>query len=169
VAVPPRRRSRACAVLRRAPGATSLLDGADNDETYANDPTLIADYRADLAALGSHTAPVGSAFWIAPTETDTGAEDQGLVAVSTSAPPAPPATSTSIPIEAEKIGGGPNKLIEALSATLSGTGDESATFTLNAPYRSLMSDASPLTRTAAPAARRPIRPARPSQGRLLPG
>jgi hypothetical protein len=56
------------------------LDGVD-DKNRPNNPTLIADYRADLASLGSNTAPVTSVDWITPYEVDTGYGDQGLVAL----------------------------------------------------------------------------------------
>jgi hypothetical protein len=50
------------------------LDGADNNasDDNPNDPTLIADYKADVAALGTNTAPVSSVFWISPTDTSSG-------------------------------------------------------------------------------------------------
>jgi len=50
------------------------LDGADNNvsDDIPNDPTLIADYKADIAALGTNTAPVSSALWISPTDPNSG-------------------------------------------------------------------------------------------------
>ncbi len=50
------------------------LDGADNNvsDDIPNDPTLIADYKADIAALGSNTAPVSSVLWISPTDPNNG-------------------------------------------------------------------------------------------------
>jgi hypothetical protein len=50
------------------------LDGADNNanDDIPNDPTLIADYKADIAALGSKTAPASSVFWISATDPNPG-------------------------------------------------------------------------------------------------
>ncbi len=58
------------------------LDGADNNNPPGgNDPALIADYKADIAALGSHTAPVSSVEWISPTD-PYGGSYGGLVAMT---------------------------------------------------------------------------------------
>jgi hypothetical protein len=60
------------AIWREEYGLSSFqLDGADNNtsDDNPNDPTLIADYKADIAALGSKTAPLSSVFWISPTDT----------------------------------------------------------------------------------------------------
>ncbi len=50
------------------------LDGADNNasDDIPNDPTLIADYKADFAALGTNTAPASSVLWISPTDPNSG-------------------------------------------------------------------------------------------------
>jgi hypothetical protein len=50
------------------------LDGADNNanDDIPNDPALIADYKADIAALGSNTASVSSVSWISPTDPNSG-------------------------------------------------------------------------------------------------
>jgi hypothetical protein len=50
------------------------LDGADNNAAgdIPNDPALIADYEADVAALGSNTSPVSSVLWISPTDPSSG-------------------------------------------------------------------------------------------------
>ncbi len=58
------------------------LDGADNnnDPGY-NDPTLIADYQADLKMLGTNTASDSSVNWISPTYQDGAGPVAGLVAV----------------------------------------------------------------------------------------
>jgi hypothetical protein len=69
------------------------LDGADNNKTPfieggRNAATLVSDYKADLAALGSKTAPLSNVFWITPNP-DTGyppsrgnGSAQGLVALA---------------------------------------------------------------------------------------
>jgi hypothetical protein len=69
------------------------LDGADNGTSEGNDATLIADYKADVKALGTHTANVASVFWISPIETLRRAEDQGLVAL-----PAPKNEATKVTV-----------------------------------------------------------------------
>ncbi len=57
------------------------LDGADNaNDPGNNDPALIADYKADIAALGSHTAPASSVDWISPSDSQ-GNNYQALVAM----------------------------------------------------------------------------------------
>jgi hypothetical protein len=59
------------------------LDGADNDNDPGdNDATLIADYRADLVALGNHTAPVSSVDWISATDPDSGTPTGSFVAIA---------------------------------------------------------------------------------------
>ena len=47
-------------------------------DTTANNATMIADYNADLAALGNHTASVASIDWLSPSTT-SGGINQGLV------------------------------------------------------------------------------------------
>jgi hypothetical protein len=63
------------AIWRLEYGLSSFqLDGADNNvsDDNPNDPTLIADYKADVAALGTHTAAASSVFWISPTDPSSG-------------------------------------------------------------------------------------------------
>jgi hypothetical protein len=59
---------------------------ADFQLIPGNDATLVADYNADLAALGSHTAPTNSVFWLSPYDTNDSNPDQGLVAIAASIP-----------------------------------------------------------------------------------
>ena len=44
----------------------------------SNDATMIADYNADLAALGSNTAALNTVTWLSPSN-GNGAAEQGLV------------------------------------------------------------------------------------------
>jgi len=48
-----------------------------------NDSTLIADYEADLKALGNHTLPVSDVMWITPDSAETlgTSQAEGLVAL----------------------------------------------------------------------------------------
>ena len=68
------------AIWREEYGTDFQLDGADNSN-QGNDATLITDYKADLAALGTKTAAVGSVVWLSPPEGLIGNVDQGLVAL----------------------------------------------------------------------------------------
>ena len=68
------------AIWRTEYGASGFqLDGADNDTSTSNDATLIDDYKADLSALGSNTAPVSSVDWISPSLQGSSQTFQSLV------------------------------------------------------------------------------------------
>jgi hypothetical protein len=68
--------------------------GSNFDITINNNPTLIADYLANLAALDGHTLPLGSVMWITPESVATtpSAQVEGIVAV-------PPGLSTQTTID----------------------------------------------------------------------
>ena len=57
------------AIWRTEYGTGFELDGADNSQS-GNSSTLIAQYRADLALLGSNTAPVSDVLWISPVDSN---------------------------------------------------------------------------------------------------
>jgi hypothetical protein len=66
------------AIWHEESGMTGFqLDGADNN----NDPTLIADYQADLNMLGTNTTSVSSVDWISPNYQDGAGAVDALVAV----------------------------------------------------------------------------------------
>ena len=67
------------AIWRTEYGTAYQLDGADNG-LGGNSATVIADYQADLAALGSNTLPVSTLTWLSPFNSDR-SEAQGLAAV----------------------------------------------------------------------------------------
>jgi hypothetical protein len=81
------------AIWRTEYGSTFQLDGVDNgnSEGFFN-ATVAPIYQADLAALGSNTAPVNSVRWISPG-TNLGQQGQGLVGLS----PTPTPTVTPLP------------------------------------------------------------------------
>jgi len=70
------------AIWRIEYGDTFQLDGVDNTNS---EPTINATvapiYQADLAALGSNTAPVGNVDWISAGANSDGSQGQGLVAM----------------------------------------------------------------------------------------
>jgi len=67
--------------------------GNNFDITTSNNPTLIADYLADLKALGNNTSPVGDVLWITPdsNQTISFTQVEGIVAL-------PPGVSTQTAI-----------------------------------------------------------------------
>jgi hypothetical protein len=70
------------AIFRTEYGASGFqLDGTDNNTSTDNDATLIADYKADLAALGSNVAPLSNVDWISPTYPDSTQTFSALVAL----------------------------------------------------------------------------------------
>ena len=68
------------AIWRTEYGSEYQLDGADNGHS-GNKASVIADYKADLVALGSHTLPVSSLLWLSPFNSN-GSQAQGLAAIN---------------------------------------------------------------------------------------
>src|SRR5262249_50430597 len=71
------------AIWRTEYGTGFQLDGVDNaNPAPVFNSTVGAVYKADLAALGSNTAPVGNVVWISPGTNPDNTQVQGLVVLS---------------------------------------------------------------------------------------
>jgi hypothetical protein len=70
------------AIWRIEYGNDFQFNGVDNNDGYLDENIVVAPiYVADLAALGTQTAPISGAVWISPGANSDGSRAQGLVGV----------------------------------------------------------------------------------------
>jgi hypothetical protein len=119
------------AIWRVEYGNAFQLDGVDNGNTpdVPFNAMIASDYRADLAALGNHTAPVSSVLWISPGDSaHTGLKHvQGLVATTSSTPGSPGPTPTQTPTAT------PPQVVDIVVSAQSKKGKSALTVRFNEP------------------------------------